>query len=388
MHRSVGLYSLVVNPKTGRKQYASCLTRSGRPLPEGFARLGAKQLRHNGHYYLRVGNSCTRAGTSFQKALEARRAEEHRLAHLRLGSSDLLPSDDISQATRRWVRDRGPSRYWVRQSERVLEDFARHCDQAGVTRLSQVSRDLILSYVERRRSDGQKNSTMESVLRRVISLLHDNDFPSPLKRRDWPRPDRKVVNPPTEAEMLAILANAASDDGRLILATYIMTGMRHRELLHCCYGDFDEGRRTLAVSDKTEAHPHGPWRAKTVNGVRTIPIPLLVDRLSQRRRLRGAADTHLIFPGRGGKPYFNIGHKLAAACRRAAIRPLKIKDFRDGFSKRLWVEARLDKAKVKILLGHGAEDVTEKHYLPRDLGHTEECQEAARRAFGFLEDRF
>ncbi|MGH9541398.1 MAG: tyrosine-type recombinase/integrase [Terriglobales bacterium] len=396
MHRSVGLYSRIVHPKTGKTRYASVLHQNGRPMTEGFARFGASRIRHNGSYYLRVGDSMRAVGSSLRAALDARRDEEHRLAHLSRDGRE-LPTDDLRGSIQRWARPRGLERAWVRQSKAMLEDFASYAAGRNVNKVSEVRRDVILSYVDSRRAEGDKPATSNLRMRRIVSLLRDSGVASPLKsgrRGDWPRIPRKKVQPPSDEAMLAILANAASDDDRLLFAAYMQTGLRAAELLHTTYADLDAKRKTLAVTEKSGDDPTGAWQGKTENAVRTVPIPYLADKLLARQVLRRALTTDLIFPSprNGGrtKPYTHAGLecKLDAAVASAKVGAVNVKDFRDGFSTRMWIDGGLDIAKVSALDGHAPRSVTERHYLPRSIGHTDECQAAAIKAFAFMQGHF
>lgn len=395
MHKAVGLYSRIINPQTGRKQYASVLSPSGRALPEGFARLGSRRIRHTGMYYLRTGDSMRAVGSSLRVALDARREEEHRLAHQGRDGRE-LPTDDLTGAIKRWARPRGADSPWVKQGAAILMDFAGYAQSRRISKLSGIGRDVILSYLDGRKERGDSAATLHLRLRRIVSLLKDNGITPPIvggRRGDWPKIKPKSVRPPSNEEVLGLLAYAGSDDERLMLACYVQTGMRRDELTHVTYADLDVEHKTIAVTEKEAGHPIGKWCTKTRNSVRTIPIPYLAEKLAVRQVLRRAAPTDLIFPSPfGGKRHrpmrgASVNEKFWRVSERAGI-DRTTKDQRDGFGTRLWLDGGLDKAKVSALMGHAPVDITEAHYLMRSIAHTAECQEAARKAFAFMEGHF
>ncbi|MGH9542475.1 MAG: tyrosine-type recombinase/integrase [Terriglobales bacterium] len=395
MHKAVGLYSRIINPKTGRTQYASVLTQAGRPLTEGFARLGSRRIRHTGFYYLRTGDTMRAVGSSLRVALDMRKAEEHRLAHIGRDGRE-MPTDDVLGSIKRWARPRGADRQWVQQAVWMLTDFASYAQARNISKLSGVSRDVILTYLDGRRDRGDSASTLHLRLRRIVSLLKDNGIAPPIqagRRGDWPKLRQKVVRPPSNDEVLGLLAHASTDDERLLIACYAQTGMRRDELTHATYADLDVEHRTIAVTEKEVGHPIGEWRAKTRNASRTIPIPYLADRLAVRQTLRRAMPSELIFPSRMGDQRHRtfsreaINQKFQRLSERAGISRTP-KDQRDGFASRLWIDGGLDKAKVSALMGHAPADVTEAHYLTRTIGHVAECQEAALKAFAFMQGHF
>jgi integrase len=154
-------------------------------------------------------------------------------------------------------------------------------------------------------------------LRLVLDFVDLDPNPARDRRVKLPRPEESLPNPPSAAEVAAIVANAPSR-WRLAIRVLEQTGMRVGELAALEWGDVDRAELRLRIrTGKTNAArrwvPVAEWLMEEIEA--TCPSD---DRTATRR----------VFPGSGRQ---TIGNAMRNACKSAGIAAYSPHDLRHRY---------------------------------------------------------
>jgi integrase len=244
----------------------------------------------------------------------------------------------------------------------------------GNPTLDHITPKLIVSYKNRRYTDGVKPATINRELATLKKAFN-------LARREWEWcTDNPVCRVSMEREnntrdrWLTVeeeqrLLAAATPWLRELVVFAIYTGMRMGEILALTWAGVDLFRRTVTV-----------FRSK--NGERrTIPVnstvlDLLKGKYTVRPRMIDIvfhSESHTALDGS------NIRRALTTALDIAKIQNLHFHDLRHTFATRM-VQAGIDLYKVQRLLGHKSPIMTQRyaHHYPESLREGVDALEAGR----------
>lgn len=230
-----------------------------------------------------------------------------------------------------------------------------------LTRIMPADIRRLLAEREREGYSGRTRRGILDVLRMIFRLAERDGI---VERNvaelvDAPRIDAKEPVHFT-AEQAKRFLEAAKDDGLYALyAVALGTGLRRGELLALTWRDVDLAARTLTVR-----------RAKTVAGVRTVPLPAFAgDALASLLRNPGP-----IFPV---SPSHATRH-VAVICERAGLPRLTFHQLRHSTASILLAEG-VDPLTIRGILGHSRLSTT-AHYARAEDAQKREALERLGRA--------
>lgn len=228
--------------------------------------------------------------------------------------------------------------------------------------MSNLRRVDVRAYVEKRKADGVKISTVTRELKLLSAAINfvrleldRHDIPNPVERLGLERPEGRLRWLSRE-EAAALVSAAKLHARRPHLPAFIRlalhTGCRKSELLGLQWRRVDFDRAMLRLD------------AEHTKAGRRRYVPLNDAALSALREMRAWCDdslpgTEWVFATAGGRmTTLQVG--FVAACARAGIEDFKIHDLRHTCASWL-VMAGTPLQVVKELLGHSSITVTERY---------------------------
>lgn len=224
-------------------------------------------------------------------------------------------------------------------------ELTRWIDRCKKTHVEQIDRTDLIAFRDSLRRDGLAEWTVKTNLTSVATMLKHNPLrrvESILKREDWPVIEDSEPHPYTVDEVKA-LQSVANGMERLLIRTFIGTGLREQEVAHMEWQDIDWVGKTVRIAAKSKYN----WKPKTRAGCRTVPLPdSLVRDLKAMRQREG-----LVFPApRGGveKHYLRVIERLA---KLAGVEGAGCHRFRDSYITDQ-VQAGVDLLTLRKWVGH------------------------------------
>ncbi len=192
-----------------------------------------------------------------------------------------------------------------------LELFVETCKRRFV---SDVKREDLLLFIRHLYSVGNSTRTANNRAVIVAQLLKANGVVNLLQKRDWPEyidPIRSAYEP----EELTTLFNACAGQERLIYMTFLMSGLRDKELRFLTWRDVDFRNHALRVTAK----PQYEFKPKNKEE-REVPVPesLLALMKAHKERQHGHPN-NLVFPTSSGAPDKKHDNKLKKLAYRAGL---------------------------------------------------------------------
>ena len=303
----------------GRDAYADPAWNRNRTLRAAYAMVRGQAEHHpEGCYYLRYLRSGKRVwqsvGSDADVALVALRKIQHHLESLSLGLRPRNPTQveqtgpakhSLTQAAQEYLAEvrqfRAPKT--IAACENMVTRFATKFSDKSV---EDISRKDLLAYMAFLKQEGLSDRSVFNHVNRITTFLRSNGVSGLLRRADRPRYDEKDVRA-YNAEELAALFAAATDEERILFQFFVGTGFREQEVMYCTWANIDLKGKVISVRSK----PEMGFRVKDKEE-RSVPVPdALIQALAGRKR---DSTSMLVFPGRGGKPnghFLRILQKLA-----------------------------------------------------------------------------
>lgn len=250
----------------------------------------------------------------------------------------------------RTLPDRGLTPRYRQSVRHALLKFHAHCEKRGVTTVSQVDRDTILSFLDRYSGMTASMQTKMACFLRMFLVHLDNKAIRTLKIRTS-GPSRVHVDWLTPGETRMIMMTEMTPRQAVLIGAGLLQGMRRIETLR------------LTVKDTEDALKTGVLRIRG-KGYKERAVPL-------HTQFQGILQTYLrmMEPGEPGEPLLKIRRTrsesdLSEFCSRFG-RKFSFHTMRRTFGRNLWLlGVRLET--ISELLGHSSTDVT-RLYLGLDL---------------------
>jgi integrase len=224
-------------------------------------------------------------------------------------------------------------------------ELYRWIDRCTKAHIEQIDRADLIAFRDSLRKEGLAEWTVKTNLTSVVTMLKHNPLKhvaSVLRREDWPVIEDSEPNPYTVDEVKA-LQSVATGMERLLIRTFVGTGMRDQEVAHMEWSDIDWASKTVRIQVK----PKYGWKPKTKAGTRTVPLPdALVRDLKAIRQSSG-----LVFSApRGGvdRHYLRIMERLG---KSAGVEGAGLHRFRDSYITDQ-VQAGVDLLTLRKWVGH------------------------------------
>lgn len=176
--------------------------------------------------------------------------------------------------------------------QNTLAHFRRSCK---CLRVQSVTRADLLDFKTYLRDTAKlsQRSTYNNFLNTMIFLKWAGvlrQFDPPVTKGDWPVKPQREPEEYTEEQIIALL-NAADSEERLIINSFLCTGLRSGELAHLTYGDIDFKYSIWTVQPKIN------HTLKTKESQRDVPAPdWLTAKIERRMKAINARREDLIFP--------------------------------------------------------------------------------------------
>jgi integrase len=310
---------------------------SGRPEVGYVIYRGERVKVDGGTFYLDSGSKRTRksvaCGTDPEGVYRAMKTQGHVLA-LRRSGMDVDDAPEIVDNRRRSesslgdvyqeFKDAPPGGFTVKTVKKyrnALLTFKTWSAERGVTYVSDVTPKLITRWISHlQHVEGLDASTVVPKVRIVMAELKAYGVTIKLADRDLPT----IVEREREiyiVEQLDQLLAACDLDEYELVQTFLLTGMRRREVAFLSYPDIDPVSCTAKVTAKRQMG----FIPKAYHE-RIIPIPRSLVDLLQARGIRHATDgagliygTSRKWRGRGGKADGKLLEKLKQIARRSGL---------------------------------------------------------------------
>jgi integrase len=233
----------------------------------------------------------------------------------------------------------------------TLRYFTQSCKRANV---EDITREDMLTFKTYLRNEGDLSETSiyNNFLNAMIFLKWCGVQPG-VKKHDWPPKQEREPEEYTEEEIVKLLSAARAElkvkpqsprhlhsqiNERLLMNSFLCSGLRSGELAHLTYGDIDFQHSVWRVQPKMD------WKTKTRGSQRDVPVAEWVTKQIHKRMVDGKYQrTDLIFPARGGKP----DRKLLNVVKRVAVRAGLLKVVTHANGKNTLVGIRVDDHKFR-----------------------------------------
>jgi integrase len=176
-----------------------------------------------------------------------------------------------------------------------------------------------------------------------------------LKNGDWPPKPEREPEEYTDAEIETLL-KTATDEERLVLNSFLCSGLRSGELAHLTYGDIDFEHSIWSVKPKAD------WNTKTDESQRSAPVPVwLTKKIAARQGLLTKRD--FIFATRKGSPDLYLLRIVKRVAKRAGLTDIRVDNhkFRSTAITR-WLQDGCVPMDVKQWVGHKDLDTIMRYY--------------------------
>lgn len=191
---------------------------------------------------------------------------------------------------------------------RTLELFQESCKRLNV---ADVRRDDLLVFKTfLKRQDFEGRSVYNHFLNITVFLKWAGHSAESIgiKKHDWPPKPEREPEEYTETEIKKMLEAASKtfrgierekgekNDDRLLLNSFLCTGLRDQEMAHLSYDDINVDHSLWLV------RPKNGHNLKTKESQRSVPAPeWLTKRIMNKKKTEDAKDDDLIFPNTQGR---------------------------------------------------------------------------------------
>lgn len=258
----------------------------------------------NPRYYVRFTEEgkrhCEALGSHFAHAVAKVQAMELRRDAIRRGLT--LPADlveslnpveklrDRIEAYLEEVKANKSRKTWLAYRSSLSYYFTKSCQRISA---QAITRDDLLNFKVMLRNEVGERSVYNHFLN-VMIFLKWAKVKIELRKVDWPDKPKREPEEYTEKEIDALL-NAANPEERLVLNSFLCSGLRSGELAHLTYGDINFNHSIWTVRPKLG------WKTKTKESQRDVPIPpWLMDKIKERMKDKEKLPGDLVFPNTHG----------------------------------------------------------------------------------------
>jgi integrase len=282
-----------------------------------------------------------------------------------------------------------------RRSLTLFKSFAPNA------RLNDVDRALILKFKtflrNQKRQDNQKHFAERTAYNHFLNVATffkntGRDFKSMGVRLTEDGPEKKQRKPEeySVSEINALLKHVRNERERLILQTFLYTGLRDQELAHLEYRDVDCKFSSLVV----RAKPHRNWEPKTEAAAdRHVPVPpALIARIQawRKREIKsgeksGVKDSDLIFPNKDGEPDQHFLRIVKRAAKKARLEGRVNNHKFRSTAITLWLRGGNPITDIMEWVGHEASDTITENYAAKAKVQNPEVNARATASFPKLD---
>ncbi len=229
-------------------------------------------------------------------------------------ATDSGPRLTIAEAVASYLKDmkppqREPKTYMAYKY--CLELFASTCAKRFV---DDVKREDLLAFIRKlyELKCGPRTAYNRAVI--VSQLLKSHGITKLLSNRDWPdyvEPIRSIY----ESEEIDKLLKACDKRERILYLTYLLTGLRDKEMRHLTWRDVDFRTQVVRVTRK----PQFGFKPKNKEE-REVPVPAsLIAALKKYKAKQAENPDALVFPNEAGRPDKRHEFKLKRIAYRAGM---------------------------------------------------------------------
>jgi integrase len=233
--------------------------------------------------------------------------------------------------------------------------------------LSVITPEHVSDFVNKRRKEGVKNSTVHKhlqVLRKMFNLAEDFGYEvpkNPVKPYHFSSEEEYRRTRVLSDEEELRLMDEAAPHLKAVIQMALQTGMRLQEILKLKTEDLDFAQEVITIR---------PENNKT-GKLDIIPLPHSIRSLVNRLIEENAGRTEYVFNYLDSRidtlrPIKSIEHAFQAACRRAKIENLQFRDLRRTYGTRLH-EKGVDPLIIQRLLRHSSFRISEQVYIQSSL---------------------
>ena len=187
--------------------------------------------------------------------------------------------------------------------------FTKSCQRISV---QAVTREDMLAFKTMLREELSERSVYNNFLN-VMVFLKWAGVRIGLRKDDWPP---KPVREPEEYmdEEINKLLNEADNEERLVLNSFLCSGLRSGELAHLTYADIDFNHSVWTV------RPKFGWKTKTAESQRGVPVPTwLTIKMQERMKTQRKNPMDRIFPNQQGGPDLHLLRIVKRVAKRAKV---------------------------------------------------------------------
>jgi len=203
----------------------------------------------------------------------------------------------VAEAVASYLKDieppqREPKTYQA--YKHCLELFANECAKKFIL---DVKREDVLGFIRKLYELGSSPRTAYNRAVIVSQLLKANGITKLLHNRDWPDyvdPIRSIYEP----EEIQGILKACDERARILYLTYLLTGLRDKEMRCLTWRDVDFRNHAIRVTAK----PKYGFKPKNKEE-REVPVPeSLMSTLKKYKAEQKASPDSLVFPNESGQP--------------------------------------------------------------------------------------
>ena len=193
-------------------------------------------------------------------------------------------------------------------------------DSCKRTDVQDIDRDDMLAFKKHLRNERHEETgepmaerTIYNNFLNVMIFLKWCGVKPGIKKNDWPKKPEREPEEYTDEEIVALLG-AAEPDERLILNSFLCSGLRSGEMAHFTYGDIDYKHSVWTVQ------PKGEWKTKTQGSQRDVPVPEWLTKKIHERKVTGKHQAvDLVFPNTEGNPNDHMIRIVKRVAKRAKV---------------------------------------------------------------------
>jgi len=203
----------------------------------------------------------------------------------------------VAEAVASYLKDieppqREPRTY--KAYKHCLEVFTNNCAKKFI---QDVKREDVLAFIRKLYELGCGPRTAYNRAVIVSQLLKANGITKLLHNRDWPE-YVEPIRPMYEDEDIQALFKACDADERVLYLSYLLTGLRDKEVRHLTWRDIDFRTHVVRVTRK----PLYGFKPKNKEE-REVPVPdSLIAGLKRYRASKKPNPDGLVFPNESGRP--------------------------------------------------------------------------------------
>ncbi len=274
----------------------------------------------------------------------------------------------LNEYAERWLAAHGPS-----LRPRTLAEYRRILEREllprlGALPLAAISRSQLKAFAAEKAQAGLAANTVRNLLaplREILASAVDDELiranPAARLKRQGPPPRR--IEPPSRAQVEAVIAAATAETARVITLA-ATSGLRRGEIFALRWADVDFEARTLRVGASNHAGTIN--EPKTQAGTRLVPMFGSVRRvlLEQRAASRFKRPEDLLFPTAAGTPERPdnwIGREWYSALKRAGVKHFRFHDLRH-FAVSQLIAQGANVLQLARIAGHADPSITLRVY--------------------------